>query len=167
MSIFFPKRRRPSSHGSLIRTLGFVLIFLLAGWAFWQNNERNIGRIKARQAISDMTNTLSDDDIAHLRAFAAVLEERYGLAFRLQVTADVLKVPDVGPRTLYMGLNPQTRLVVMEFPTLAASALGQDFTRYLRDAHFEQYWDGPGWPEGLRSAQILILERLEAADGKG
>lgn len=163
MSIFFPRRSGRSAPTSFLRLLGLALIFIIVAWAFWQNNERVITRLKARQAISDATGTLAEEDLAHVRAVAQVLEERYGVELRLHIVAGVLKMPDVGPRTLYVGINPETRLVVLEFPTLVAGALGQEFIRNLRDSHFEQYWDGGNWPQGLRSALTLILERLEAA----
>lgn len=167
MSIFLPKRSGRSAGTSLIRLLGLALVFLFVAWAFWQNNERAIDRIKANQAVSDATGTLSGEDLESVRAFARILEEHYGLKFRLQVVADVLKVPEQDPRTLYIGLNPETRLVVLEVPGLVANALGQEFLRYLREAHFEQYWDSLGWPQGLKSALALILERLEAVNGHG
>ncbi|WP_027368866.1 hypothetical protein [Desulfocurvibacter africanus] len=167
MSILLPKRSGRSAGTSLVRLLGLALVFLFVAWAFWQNNERAIERIKSNQAISDATGTLGGEDLESVRSFARILEERYGLKFRLQVVADVLKVPEQDPRTLYIGLNPETRLVVLEVPGLVANALGQEFLRYLREAHFEQYWNGPGWPEGLKSALALILERLEAVNGHG
>lgn len=164
MSISFPGRGRDrSASGSLVRLLGLALIFLVVGWAFWQNNERAIERIKARQAITDATGALAEEDLEFARAVAAMLDERYGLTLRLQVVDDVLRIPEPDPRTLYLGLNPRTRLVVVEFPPLVAKALGQEFLRTLRESHFEQYWDGSGWPDGLRSALTLIVERLEAA----
>lgn len=162
MSIFFPRRSGRSTPTSFIRMLGLIFIFAVVAWAFWQNSERAVTRIKARQAVSDATGSLAGEDLAHVRAVARVLEERYGLELRLQVVSDVLKVPEVGPRTLYVGLNPETRLVVLEFPALVASALGQEFIRHLRESHFEEYWADGKWPEGLKSALTLILERLEA-----
>ncbi len=163
MSIFFPRRGGHSASTGFLRLLGLALVFILVAWAFWQNNERKLTLLKTRQAISDATGALAEEDLAHVRAVAQVLNERYGVELRLHVVTDVLKVPDVGPRTLYVGINPETRLVVLEFPALVAGALGQEFIRDLRESHFEQYWGGGNWPEGLKSALTLILERLETA----
>ena len=74
--------------------------------------------------------------------------------------------PKLDERTLFIGLSPAQKQVVIIWPPLLAGALGADFTRYLAEEHFTPYFEGGSAAEGLVHALALIWDRLGKLPGQ-
>jgi hypothetical protein len=161
----FPSGERFSGSARFIRILAFFVVMTVVAWAFWQQSERTVRELSARQAIADQMKLLSGKDLAFVKEFAANLERRYGLKFRLLTSAEAIAPPDLDQRTLFIGLSPARKEVVIVWPPLLAGALGADFTRYLADEHFTPYLAAGDTSQGLVHALALIWDRLGKLPG--
>lgn len=164
MASIFPALHSGSMLVRFIRVVSMFALILVVGWAFWLNNERTVQKFKYKQSIVDETETLDQDEINYLRDFAKSLKDEFGMKAMVQVRKEELKVPELDSKTLYVGLLPRDRVVVVEFPSLMSRALGQEFLDYLRKEHFAPYWESGNWPRGLQTALTMIWSRLAAPE---
>jgi hypothetical protein len=95
---------------------------------------------------------LTADQRAALREYAAELKEVYGIKLRLQIRTSPVALPDMDSKTLFIGINPQTQQVLVEFPTLLRKALGDDYLYRMQNEHFGPYFQKGQWQQGLADA---------------
>jgi uncharacterized membrane protein YgcG len=160
MGLSFLSIRGRSGLERFLRSLGLMLIFLAAGWAFTKNYENVIDRLNAESSIRDETGRLSDEDKAFLREFESLLRRRFGQEFRLRVFQDEIVRPTLDSRTLFVGLSPARREVAIEFPELVLAALGRDFAANLAREVFAPAFERGDWPKALREAVTEVWARL-------
>lgn len=166
LRIPFPSGQRYSGAERMLRILAFFVVMTVVGWAFWQQSEKTARELAARQAIADPAKLLTGQELSFVKEFAANLERRYGIKFRLLVADGEITPPKLDERTLFIGLSPARREVAIVWPPLLAGALGTEFTRYLADEHFKPYLDGGDAAEGLVHALALIWDRLTKLPGQ-
>ncbi len=162
MALFSTRGKSPTER--MIRMFLLLLVFLGVIWAFWQNNERVMDKLQARQSIWDETGHLGDRDRSYVSSFAASLRERFGLRLKLHVRHGSVEVPDLDSKTMFIAISPSQNEAVVVFPPLLRSGLGESFVEYVKTTHFERYFQQDQWPEGLRSLLDLVwgqLVRLE------
>ncbi|MBN2139492.1 MAG: hypothetical protein JW718_00680 [Desulfovibrionaceae bacterium] len=160
MAITLPRFKGKTALERVVRILALVLIALVVCWAFWKNNERVMERLNANKAVYDQTDSLGPEDLEFVRGFVDGLEREFGIAARIQVRTGRVEVPELDPKTLYIGLWPDSRQAVVVFPVLMRRSLGEDLARTLQDRHFPRYFDDGDWPRGLRVALAIIWSRL-------
>ncbi|HCO12237.1 MAG TPA: TPM domain-containing protein [Desulfonauticus sp.] len=153
------------SHKNTFRPIvkGVLLAFIFGGAAFlfWKNYEYSLSKIKNKQSLWDQTKTLSTEEKKVIYNFAHYLEKNYGLKLRLKITYEHIYIPKLDKRTLFIGLAPSKKEVIVRFPPLLEKAVGLDFIRYLQEKHFQPYFENNNWPEGLISALVLIQKKVE------
>lgn len=147
-----------------LRTVGFFAVFAIAAWAFWLNNQRRIAQYSEEAAIKDPGQMLSESDRTLVRDFREALQERYGLNLRLTLGPGAATAPATDAKTLYLGLDPEAGRAVLILPPLLRRGLGEEFAAYLESEHFVPYFEAQDWPQGLRTALVLLWNRLESLE---
>ncbi|MCA1946308.1 MAG: TPM domain-containing protein [Desulfovibrio sp.] len=151
-----PLVRGDSTGERLTRLLLLVTVFVICALLFQWNTQRHLDRLKAKETIHDATGTLTADQKDALLQFSRLFKEEFGMEVRVVVTTQPLEPPAPAPSIIYLGLNPDTRQVVLQVPPLAARALGEETLTALRETHFPPYFDDGTWPKGL----ILALSTI-------
>lgn len=166
MRIEIPKPHGKSPMERILRTLAMLLVVLVVMWAFYKNNENVLERVQKTRTVWDETGQMNRDDIDFLRGFVKSLKDTFGLNCQIQIFKGDVVVPEVDAKTLYVGLSPARRQVVMEFPALMRPALGAPFMDSLRDEHFAQAFDDNEWIRELKIAMTMIWSRLAVLENQ-
>jgi hypothetical protein len=168
----FPKRtgQYKESESPMQRFFRYILISLLfcaVIWGFWINNERRMEMLrKPAAAALDSTGTLSGEQERSLAAF----QERFGKVYGINLVIVIRPEPFPEPYltgseragTIFLGLCPPNRQVVLEMPPLAEASLGGTLAGYLREEHFEPFFIAGNWPEGLVQALNIMTRQLDS-----
>ena len=166
--IFIPRRgggsgpwlRGKTPGEQFLRFILLICVFGLVIWLFWQQSEKTMKQLAARGAIWDQTEQLTKGEKDALREFASMFKDDFGLELRLNVVTTDVVLPDLDSKTIFIGLNPETRQVLVEFPPLVRRALGTDFLYSLQNEHFTPYFEEGKWPEGLFQGVNRIWEAM-------
>ncbi|WP_457572082.1 hypothetical protein [Desulfovulcanus sp.] len=154
------KRKNEHIIMQIFRGLGLVAVFVAVGILFWKHYERSITTIQARQSIWDQTKTLTEKQKKSIYNFSAQLKKRYGLTLQLKITKERVFIPKLDSKTIFIGLCPKYKEVIVRFPPLVEKVLGIKFLRYLQEEHFVPYFENDNWPQGLGEALNLIAQKL-------
>ncbi|UZP66020.1 TPM domain-containing protein [Desulfovibrio mangrovi] len=147
-----PLIKAESGSELFLRSVLLLSVVALVGVAFWYQIGANLREVNSRGAVWDEANVLSRDQREALRDFAAELKETYGIKLRLQIRKSPVVLPDLDNKTLFIGINPETRQVLIEFPTLLRKALGDEYMYRLQNEHFGPYFEKDQWQQGLAEA---------------
>ncbi len=141
-----------------LRAMLLITVVVLVGVAFWYQIGANLREINSRGAVWDEAGVLTKDQREALRDFAAALRETHGLKLQLQVRNNPVALPELDTKTLFLGINPETRQVLVEFPPLLRKALGEDYMYRLQNEHFAPYFERGEWQQGLADglAQLWV-----------
>lgn len=150
------------------RYIIIALLFCAVIWGFWLNNQRRMEMLKKPAPTRiDKTGSLDGDQERQLAEFVDAFRYTYGVDLILSVSDEplpaTLLTPEQRAGNLLLALSPRYFQVRLEAPPLAAHALGDALTSYLRDFHFIPYFALRSWPGGLQAALNLITHRLDAA----
>jgi len=156
----FIKRRNDNIFMQIFRGLALVAVFMAVGVLFWKHYDRTITTIQSRQSIWDQTKTLTDKQKKSIYNFSALLKKRYGLTLQLKITKERVYIPQLDSKTIFIGLSPKYKEVIVRFPPLVEKVLGVEFLRYLQEQHFVPYFENGNWPQGLGEALSLIGQKL-------
>ncbi|WP_052813185.1 TPM domain-containing protein [Desulfonatronum thioautotrophicum] len=163
----FGVRRDSPPWEGLVRALGIVFVFMGVIWLFWKHNQRTIEMLDTHQVVVDRGGQLTEEQKRSVRDLSRALKSSFGLDLQLVVTTDTLPRPMVDTKTIHIGIYPEGEAVLVVLPPIVERALGQGFTRYLQDSHFEPYWADGNWRRGLGEALSLIWEALNSPEGEG
>jgi uncharacterized membrane protein YgcG len=147
-----PLIKAESGSELFLRSMLLITVVVLVGVAFWYQIGANLRDINSRGAVWDEANVLTADQRAALREYAAELKEVYGIKLRLQIRTSPVALPDMDSKTLFIGINPQTQQVLVEFPTLLRKALGDEYLYRMQNEHFGPYFQKGQWQQGLADA---------------
>ena len=149
-----------TSTEKFIRFVLLLCIFAGVGYAFWIQNGRMMESIKSRGTVWDEAHALTGDQKKALRRFGSSLQEIYGMKFRLHIRSNVVELPEPDGKTLFIGLNPETRQVLVDFPPLLRKALGEEYMYQLQNTHFGPYFERDEWQAGLAEALAKLWDDL-------
>lgn len=155
---FFRNKRGPlirskSSGEFFLRAMLLIAVFVAVAAAFWYQTEHSFKEIRSRGTVYDQTETLTQAQKAALRDYATALRETHGLKLRLQVRNTPVVLPEkLDTKTVFIGINPYSRQVLIEFPPLLRKALGQDYMYKLQNEYFTPYFEKDQWQVGLGAA---------------
>ena len=155
--------RSRSPFSQLLRTTGVIIILVSAGILFWKYYEFSMDRIMGTEnnRIQDQTNTLSRNQLDSIQKFSRALESSYGQKFQLQIKSDPFKQPpDTDSRTLFLGLCPEKKQVILQLPVLMKHSLPAEFTEYIEQKHFPRYWNATAWDQGIMDCLNLVWNQL-------
>jgi hypothetical protein len=166
--MFFFRRRRFSIGGKnespaikMARVLGMIAVFIIVASLFWRHYDKALTEIAHKQSIWDQTKTLTDKQKKMLYKFSDLLKQRYGLTLRIKILKDErIVIPRLDAKTIFIGLSPEHKEVIVRFPPLVEKVLGIKFLRYLQEEHFLPYFENNTWPKGLGKALSLIGQKL-------
>lgn len=164
MKITMPTPRGKSAMERAIRTLAMLLVFLVVIWAFYKNNENVMERIQKTRSVWDETGQMHKEELEFLRSFARTVRGTFGVTVRIQVFVGDIEKPDLDSKTMYIGISPALKQVVVEFPALMRPALGMEFIESLRTEYFEEAFDTGEWPRELQILTTVIWSRLTALE---
>lgn len=150
----------------VIKGVLLALIFGGAAFLFWKNYEYSLSKIKVKQSLWDQTKSLTPKQKEVIHDFSRYLEKNYGVKLRIKITEDHVYIPKLDKRTLFIGLAPSKKEVIVRFPPLLEKALGLDFLRYLQEKHFSKAFVDNTWPEELIKALILIQQKVENLESR-
>ncbi len=156
-----PLIRAESGGEFFLRAMLLLCVVALVGVAFWYQIGANLREINTRSTVWDETSQLTRDQQSALRDFASALQQTHGIRLRLQIRSTPVELPVLDSRTLFFGINPQTRQVLIEFPPLLRKALGDDYMYRLQNVHFGPYFDRDEWQLGLADALSALWRDLE------
>lgn len=167
----FPKRttKYTDEETPLMRFFRYVIIALLfcaVIWGFWLNNQRRMEMLKKPVSASiDSTGSLNTEQERQLSEFQEQFRRAYGIPLSIHVgrARDIADALRSEPDSVRIGIAPDSAQVIFDVPPLAAAALGEPLTLYLRHVHFVPYFARNNWPQGLEGALNLITARLDAA----
>lgn len=148
---FFRNKRGPlvranSSGEFFLRAMLLVAVFVVVAAAFWFQTEYSFKEIRSRGTVYDQTETLTAAQKTALREFASALRETHGLKLRVQVRNTPVVLPaKLDTKTVFIGINPYTRQVLVEFPPLLRKALGADYMYHLQNEYFIPYFEKNQW----------------------
>lgn len=117
-------------------------------------------------ALLDETGALDDATRRFVQRFAEGLERDFAQKAVIRVFRGEIVVPDLDNRTMFLGLAPASRQVIVSFPPIMRRALGADFERKLMTEHFPPYFASGDWPLGLKTALIRIWRTLAGEELK-
>ncbi len=172
MKLFrFPKRnaKYTDEETPLMRFFRYIIIALLfcaVIWGFWLNNQRRIEMLKKPVSTTiDRTGSLNTEQERQLIAFQEQFKRAYGIPLIITIgrAADITTMLRTDQDAVRLGIAPDSAQVVFDAPPLAAAALGEPLTLYLRYVHFVPYFARSDWPRGLEGALNLMSARLDAA----
>jgi len=155
---FFRNRRGPliranSSGEFFLRAMLLLAVFAAVAAAFWYQTEHSYKEIRSRGSVYDQTETLTSAQQTALREFASAMRETHGLKLRVQVRNTPVVLPaELDTKTVFIGINPYTRQVLVEFPPLLRKALGAEYMYNLQNAYFTPYFEKNQWQLGLATA---------------
>jgi uncharacterized membrane protein YgcG len=167
--IFIPRRRTSGSSPWLrgktpgeqfLRFILLICVFALVVWLFWQQSEKTMKQLAARGTVWDQTSELSKGQKDALREFASMFKDDFGLELKLNVVHTDVVLPDLDSKTIFIGLNPETQQVLVEFPPLMRRALGDEFLYSIQNDHFTPYFEKGNWAEGLFQGVNKIWEAM-------
>lgn len=162
--IFFrrsgPLIRARTPREMLFRSLGLVLVLSIVIWLFWKNSELAMHAIESRGAINDQTQTLTKTQRKDLQEFAKIFEDEFGMELKIKIVDRDLDPPAPDSKTLFLGLETQSELVVIQAPPLVEKALGREFFQRLEREHFVPFFENNQWPRGLYKALAEIWDAL-------
>lgn len=116
--------------------------------------------------LLDETATLSTEDRNFVERFALALERDFGQKAVVRVFQGEIIVPDLDNRTMFLGIAPEKKQVIVSFPPIMRRALGAEFERGLMTTHFPQHFAAGDWPLGLKTALIQIWQTLAGEELK-
>lgn len=165
MFLFGRRKKQPLIRGNtpgeqFLRFVALIGIFVGAGWLFWLNAEDSMEKIEAKGTVVDMGDALNSEQRQMLRDMGKLFKSEFGLELKVQVSVKHLQPPPPDGKTIYFGINPQTRRVELQLPPLVGNALGPRFIEDLTRNHFTPYFDRDAWPEGLLQALKDIWQQL-------
>jgi hypothetical protein len=160
----FGVRRDAAPWEGLLRALGIIFVFMGVIWLFWKHNQRTIEMLDSHQVVVDRGAMLTDAQKQSVRDLSRALKSSFGLDLRLVVSADGLTPPSLDAKTIHIGLDPEGKTFHVALPPIVERALGQGFTRYLREEHFISYWASGNWQRGLGEALSLIWNALNSPE---
>ncbi|MCG8533326.1 MAG: TPM domain-containing protein [Desulfovibrionales bacterium] len=145
--------RANSSGEFFLRAMLLIAVFAVVAVAFWYQTENSFKEIRARGTVYDQTETLTAPQKSALREYAAALREKHGLKLRVQVRNTPVELPaSLDSNTVFIGINPYTKQVLVEFPPLLRKALGEEYMYSLQNTYFTPYFEKNQWQAGLASA---------------
>lgn len=160
----FGVRRDAAPWEGLLRALGMIFVFMGVIWLFWKHNQRTIEMLDSHQVVVDRGGMLTDAQKQSIRDLSRALKSSFGLDLRLVVVDDGLARPLVDAKTIHIGIDPESKMFLVVLPPIVERALGQGFTRYLREEHFAPYWASGNWQRGLGEALSLIWNALNSPE---
>lgn len=166
MSRFIPDLGRFSGAEKALRMVLLVAIFGGVIWAFWYNTERTLDRLEQEQRVYDQTKSLTPDQKALIKRFADGLKDEFGMQLKLAIRTDGLEIPDEDSKTLFVGVNPAARELILRFPPLLERAIGEEVKRDFLANQDAFFWgsgsEGDDWREGVVLLLSTIADRLAA-----
>lgn len=167
-TVFFLRRKisgplvRGSTPGEqFLRFVLLIAVFVVTGWLFWINAENSMEKIESRGTVVDLGDALSTEQRQTLRDLGALFTSEYGMKLKVVVSAGHLQAPAPDGKTMYFGVNPQTRRVEIQLPPLVGSALGPEVERELAQRHIVPGFANNTWPQGLVDALKDLWQRLD------
>lgn len=156
-----PIIRASSSGEFFLRAMLLIAVFAIVAVAFWYQTEYSFKEIRSRGTVYDQTETLTPAQKTALRDYAAALRETHGLKLRVQVRNTPVELPSsLDSKTIFIGINPESHQVLVEFPPLLRKALGANYMYELQNAHFAPYFAKNQWQTGLASALQQIWDDI-------
>ena len=148
-----PMIRANTSGEFFLRAILLVAVFAVVAVAFWYQTENSFKEIRSRGTVYDQTETLTSAQKTALRDYAAALRDKHGLKLRVQVRNTPVVLPaSLDSKTIFIGINPYSKQVLVEFPPLLKKALGSDYMYAMQNTHFAPYFKKNQWQAGLASA---------------
>jgi len=166
--VFFGRRTRaPLIRGTtageqFLRFMALICVFIATGWLFWVNAEHSIEKIESRGTVVDLGDTLDAEQRQMLRDMGTLLKSEFGLELKVVISASHLRPPETNAKTVYIGVNPNTRRVEIQTPPLVSNALGPGLDKELAQRHILPGFANDTWPQGLLEAIEDLLRRLAA-----
>lgn len=157
--IFSPsssKRRQSST----LRILLMLILFVGVGYLFWKNFERSMDTVLTRHVVNDETNTLDRDTINEISTFSSNLQKRFGIGIEVRIFQKFAVPPSGDSRTIYIAVSPEYKEDIITFPSLLNKALPEDFVEYVKNEHFDRYWEDEGWQQGLMDFLNLLGQEI-------
>lgn len=161
MKIAIPRVHGSSPKEKLIRSLALLLVLAAVVWAFYENNKRVVEMLNKDSAVYDETDTLDKDQRKFIVSFVRSLRSQYGLACKIQIFGGDFVPPEIDTKTMYIGLAPSLRQVVLIFPPMMRSALGAEFIESLKTEHFLPAFQEGDWPSAIEIVLVEIFNKLE------
>jgi len=164
MKINFPAPQGKNALERVLRTLAMLLVFLVVIWAFYKNNENVLERVQKNRSVWDETGQLTKDELGYLRDFVKTMRSTFGVEVKIQVFKEDVEKPELDAKTIYIGLSPARRQVVVEFPALLRPALGADFIKSVRTEYFTEAFETGQLGRELQILTTMIWSRLAALE---
>lgn len=141
----------------LVRIIMLIAVFGGVVAAFWYQTGQTMQQLQARGAVWDEAQLLTEDQREALRDVNSRFREDFGIKLKIHIRSGVVELPDnLDGRTLFIGINPKTQQVMLEFPPLMRKAMGDQYMYDLQNNHFTPYWKDDNWRRGL----IDLLQRV-------
>lgn len=158
--------RGSSSGEQFLRFIALICVFLATGWLFWVNAEKSLEKIETRGVVVDLGDRLDAEQRELLRDMAKLLKSEFGLELKVVVSAKHLQPPQGNGKTVFVGLNPNTRHVEIQLPPLVSGALGPEIGKELIQRHIAPAFVNDTWPRGLLKALEDLLQRLASLNSQ-
>lgn len=143
-----------------LRAMLLLAVIVAVAAAFWWQSGQALEKINARGSVWDETKILTKDQKQALRSYASNLKSEHGIKLRLHIRKNDVVLPEIDRRTLFIGINPHTQQVLIEFPPLLRKAFGDDYMYHMQNEHFAQYFAKGEWQQGLVAALGKIWDDL-------
>ncbi|XPV76530.1 MAG: hypothetical protein ACNI27_01065 [Desulfovibrio sp.] len=148
----------------VVRTLLLAGVFLTVMWAFWENNERIIDRLNHNKIVVDETKQMTKEEIQFAQNFLRGLKNEFGLDGKIRIFKERIIEPKLDSRTVFIGIAPLDRDVIVRFPGLIRKALGKEYILELEHQFFIPFWGDGEWRSGLSQMLMDIWTHLEEQD---
>lgn len=155
-----PLVRGKSSGEKFLRLVLLIAVFSGVAYAFWLNTERTMQRLATRGTVYDQTETMQKAEKKALRDFAGLFKDEFGLQLKFYVVTEAVSLPELDGKTIFMGVNPATGQVLVDFPPLVRKALGDELMYRLQNEFIPARLESHGTARSLLDATALVWNKL-------
>ncbi|SDN59882.1 hypothetical protein SAMN04488516_103134 [Desulfonauticus submarinus] len=149
-----------------LKAVLLVIIFSGTAFLFWKNYENALTKIQNKQSLWDQTKTLTSSEKQLIYEFVHYFKDNYGLKLNIKITKEHIYIPHLDKRTIFIGICPTQKEVIIRFPPILEKALGINFLRYLQENYFQNHFNPNQLPQRLVQCLQLIKTRIQEIESK-
>ena len=162
MKLNFPKLHGATPLEKAIRALAMLFVVLLVLWAFTKNNEMVMKRLSQEQALWDETGQITGDEKKYVGGVVRRIKQDFGVQVKVQIFQDIIIVPELDAKILYIGLSPKNRELELRIPGLVRKVLGDAFIDKLKIEQLLPAMEEDQWVWGVQISLDMIYDQLKA-----
>lgn len=160
MSRFLQKEEpRGVKRRKVFRPFFLAIIFAVACWGFWTNNQRRMDTIVMQGLFRDEVKAFSAEQKAEVLQHLKSFKKDFGIPLEVNILSRPPAVSGNDTTRIYLDVVPSQGRAYLHLPPLVRRAVGKDFIRDM-ETSFAQDFAAGDWRVNLVSAIIALRMKL-------